>query len=409
MSEGMNKPSRPPRLFQGITRNVLILGLVSFLTDVSSEMIYPLLPMFLTAVLGAGPAFLGLIEGAAESVAAFMKLASGVWADRIRDRAKLVLAGYSLSSFSRPLIAAVTSPVGVLAVRVTDRAGKGIRTSPRDAIIADSVAQSVRGKAYGFHRAMDHAGAVAGPLIATGLLAWFIKDLRTLFWWASVPGILAVLLVLVGVKEVRSRIPDRGEDSLFLPQLPTGPLRTYLLTLLLFTLGNSSDAFLLLRAGQLGVPVIGLPLLWVMFHVVKMLAVMPFGALSDRVGRRWVIIAGWIVYALAYAGFASATTAWQAWYLFGLYGLFYGLTEGVERALLVDLAPSRQRGTAFGWYNFVIGIGALPASVLFGILWQRLGPQAAFGFGAALAAASAFLLLALVRPPTAHHAALGTT
>jgi len=385
------------RPFRGITRNVFILGIVSFLTDVSSEMIYPLLPTFLTTVLGASPVFLGLIEGAAESTAAFMKLVSGAWADRVRDRTRLVLAGYSLSSFSRPLIAAVTSVGTVLAIRVTDRIGKGIRSSPRDAIIADSVGPSVRGKAYGFHRAMDHAGAVVGPLFATGLLAWFVKDLRILFWWAALPGLLAVLVVLLGVRDVAAKTPLPRENGRFLLQLPTGTLRTYVLILLLFTLGNSSDAFLLLRAGQLGTPTAGLPLIWMMLHVVKMLAVMPFGALSDRLGRRGIIVAGWIIYALTYVGFAVATTAWHTWCLFGLYGLFYGLTEGVERAFLADLAPATQRGLAFGWYNFVVGVGALPASLIFGFLWQRVSPSAAFGWGAVLAAVSACLLLWGVR------------
>ncbi len=385
------------RSYYGITRNVLILGIVSFLTDVSSEMIYPLLPTFLTTVLGASPAFLGLIEGAAESTAAFVKLVSGAWADRVRDRAKLVLAGYSLSSFARPLIAATTSAGAVLVVRVTDRIGKGIRSSPRDAIIADSVGPSMRGKAYGFHRAMDHAGAVVGPLLATGLLAWFVKDLRTLFWWATLPGLLAVLLVFLGVRDVAPKTLLPRENGRFLLPLPTGTLRTYVLILLLFTLGNSSDAFLLLRASQLGIPAATLPLLWVMLHGVKMLAVMPFGALSDRLGRREVIVAGWIIYALTYAGFAVATTAWHIWCLFGLYGLFYGLTEGVERAFLADLAPAAQRGLAFGWYNLSIGVGALPASVIFGFLWQRISPSAAFGWGAVLAAVSACLLLWGVR------------
>ena len=386
------------RPFTGITRNVVILGLVSFLTDASSEMIYPLLPAFLTTVLGAGPAVLGAIEGAAESTAAFLKLASGAWADRVRNRARLVLAGYSLSSCSRPLIAAATSAGAVLAIRVTDRVGKGLRTSPRDAIIADSVDASVRGKAYGFHRALDHAGAVVGPLVAAGLLAWCVHDLRTVFWWAAVPGILAVLLIVWGVRDVSAKASAPPDRRPFRFQLPTGTLRVYVLILLLFTLGNSSDAFLLLRAGTLGVPTAGLPLIWVMLHVVKMASVMPFGAWSDRLGRRRMIIAGWVVYALTYAGFAVATTAWHAWCLFGLYGLFYGLTEGVERALLVDLAHPAQRGMAFGWYNFMVGIGALPASVLFGFLWQRVGPHAAFGCGAALAAVSAVLLLTLVRP-----------
>ncbi len=383
-------------MFGGITGNVLILGLVSFLTDVSSEMIYPLLPLFLTTVLGGGPAFLGVIEGVAESTAALFKLISGIVSDRVRDRKGLVLAGYSLSAFARPLIAIAASPAAVLVIRFFDRVGKGIRTSPRDALIADSTAPEVRGKAYGFHRSMDHAGAIVGPLLATFILAYFTKDLRTVFWLAAVPGILAVLLIVFKVREADQR-GVTGNAS-FLQILPTGRLRRYLIILVIFTLGNSSDAFLLLWASQLGVATAMLPLLWTYFHLVKMLAAMPFGALSDRLGRRWMIVAGWGVYALAYAGFAFATTQLHVWLLFAFYGLFYGLTEGVEKALLVDIVAPAERGGAFGWYNFAVGIGALPASLMFGYIWQRFSAKAAFGFGAALALLAAMLLVLLVQP-----------
>jgi len=379
-----------------ITGNVLILGLVSFFTDVSSEMIYPLLPTFLTTVLGAGPAFLGVIEGVAESTAALLKLVSGIWADRMRDRTKLVLAGYSLSSLSRPLVAAAQHPWVVLVIRFADRAGKGIRTSPRDAILADSVDVSRRGMAYGFHRSMDHAGAVVGPLLATALLATWVKDLRTLFWLASIPGAFAVLLVLWRVREVSRAARPVSEDVRFLRTIPRGMLRRYLLIFLLFTLGNSSDAFLLLRAGQLGVPTMALPLVWVVFHLVKMASSLPLGALSDRVGRRVVILAGWVMYGVTYMGFALATAATHAWILFAFYGLFYGMTEGAERALLADLAPPAERGSAFGWFHGVVGIGALPASLIFGILWQQVNAQAAFVYGAALAAMAATLFAIFV-------------
>jgi MFS family permease len=382
-------------LFKGITGNVLIFGLVSFLNDVSSEMIYPLLPLFLTAVLGAGPAFLGVIEGIAESTAALLKLFSGIISDRIIYRKKLVLSGYVLSTIARPLIAAATAPLTVLFIRFADRVGKGIRTSPRDALIADSTDSKMRGKAFGFHRAMDHAGAITGPLLAAALLTTFVEDMSTVFWLSAIPGLLAVLLIIVKVREVeRQKI---SVESTFLQVVPKGQLRTYLLILFLFTLGNSSDAFLLLRAGQLGIAPAVIPLLWTFFHVVKMIAVMPFGALSDRIGRRAVIVAGWGVYALAYLGFALASTELHAWLLFALYGLFYGLTEGVEKALLTDLAEPSQRGGAFGWYNFAIGIGAFPASLLFGVIWQKFGPRMAFVFGAVLAAVSATLLWVLVR------------
>jgi MFS family permease len=384
-------------LFKGITGNVLILGLVSLCTDISSEMIYPLLPLFLTKVLGGGPAFLGLIEGVAESTASILKLVSGIMSDRVRRRKKLVLWGYGISALARPLIALAASPLAVLFIRFSDRVGKGIRTSPRDALIADSVDPAFRGKAYGFHRSLDNAGAIIGPLIATLLLTWFVSDLRTVFWLSAIPGGVAVLLIILKVREVETGSHRKGDGS-FLRILPGGRLRTYLLILLLFTLGNSSDVFLLLRAGQLGVTQARIPLLWTFFNLVKMVSTMPFGALSDRIGRRRVIISGWGVYALAYLGFAFATTELHIWLLFAFYGLFYGLTEGVEKALLADIADPSERGAAFGWYNCAIGIGALPASLIFGVIWQRLSPHAAFGFGAFLACLAAVLLLFLVKP-----------
>lgn len=384
-------------MFSGITANVLILGLVSFLTDLSSEMIYPLLPLFLTTVLGAGPVFLGLIEGVAESTASLLKLISGIYSDRVRDRKKLVLAGYSVSSFFRPLAAVASTPAFVLFIRFADRVGKGIRTSPRDALIADSTPPAARGKAFGFHRSMDHAGAIAGPLVATFLLAFFIKDLRTLFWIAAIPGILSVLLIIIKVRDVPPEERRFSQNGHFLESLPKGKLRTYLLILLLFTMGNSSDAFLLLKAGTLGVSPARIPLLWSVFHIVKMTSVMPFGALSDRIGRRGVIIAGWSVYALAYLGFGLASTELHAWLLFAFYGLFYGLTEGAEKALLVDISRPHERGAAFGWYNFATGLGAFPASLIFGCIWQAASPMAAFSFGAALSALAALLLLLFIK------------
>ncbi|MGA7826568.1 MAG: MFS transporter [Geobacteraceae bacterium] len=388
--------------FKGISGNILVLGLVSFLTDFSSEMIYPLLPVFLTTVLGAGPAVLGVIEGIAESTASLLKLASGIVSDRVSDRKRLVLAGYGISSFARPFIAAATGPLAVLGIRFADRVGKGIRTSPRDALIADSVEPSIRGKAFGFHRSMDHAGAIAGPLLASALLAFVVSDMRTVFWLAAIPGILAVALIFFKVKEVaRRRGPSNGT---FLGLFPHGRLRAYIIILFIFTLGNSSDAFLLLQAGRLGVTPVMIPLLWAFFHVVKMFSTMPFGALSDRIGRRKIIIAGWGVYALTYVGFGYATSEIHVWLLFTLYGLFYGLTEGTEKALLVDISHSEERGSAFGWYNFSIGIGALPASLLFGLIWQVAGSKAAFAFGAGMASLAALLLLLFIKPATAEEA-----
>ncbi len=382
--------------FSGITGNILILGLVSFLTDFSSEMIYPLLPLFLTTVLHAGPAFLGVIEGIAESTASLLKLASGIVSDRVRDRKMLVLSGYGISSLVRPLIAAATGPLAVLFIRFADRIGKGVRTSPRDALIADSTDPSVRGKAYGFHRSLDNAGAIAGPLTATLLLAYFTTNLRTVFWMAAIPGILTVLLIIFKVREVERR--KVSSDGRLLGIFPKGRLRVFLIILFIFTLGNSSDAFLLLRANHLGVSEIRIPLLWAFFSMVKMLSTMPFGALSDRIGRRRVIITGWIVYALAYVGFAYATSEIHIWLLFAFYGLFYGLTEGVEKAFIADIASPEERGGAFGWYNFAVGAGALPASLIFGFVWQKAGAHVAFDMGAVIAVAAAVLLVSMVRP-----------
>jgi MFS family permease len=383
-------------LFSGISGNVLILGLVSFLTDVSSEMIYPLLPLFVASLPGGSAAFLGLIEGAAETTAALLKLVSGSYSDRVRSRKGLVLAGYGMSALARPLIALAASPLGVLLVRMSDRVGKGVRTSPRDALIADSSPPDGRGKAFGFHRSMDHAGAVVGPLLATAALYLLANDLRTVFWLAGIPGILAVILIILKVREVpRETAPLSPARKLLPGALPHGPIRSYLAILLLFTLGNSSDAFLLLKASQSGMSASRVALLWTAFHVIKMLATMPFGALSDRIGRKRVIICGWAVYAASYCGFALAASQWQIWCVFLFYGIFYGLTEGVEKAFVADMAPPDQSGTAFGWYNLAIGVGALPASLLFGAIWTWVSPAAAFTFGACLAGVAALMLFIL--------------
>jgi MFS family permease len=372
---------------------VFALSAVSFLTDVSSEMIYPLLPIFLTVVLGANASFIGAIEGAAETTASLLKLASGWWSDRVRQRKPLVLLGYGIASAMRPLVAIAQSASQVLIVRVADRVGKGIRNAPRDALIAESVDPSIRGRAFGFQRAADHAGGVVGPLIAFAVLTWHWAELRTVFWLAAIPGVLSVLVVIFGVREIR-----RGEVQVPLPTKNgtldlTRPLGAQfwrvMLVIFIFTLGNSTDAFLLLRASQLGVPVALAPILWAALHVVKSASSTPGGALSDRIGRRPTLIAGWLLYAAVYLGFARAGHAWQAWALFGVYGIFFGLTEGSERALIADLVGPERRGTAFGWYNLAIGLGALPASLLFGYVWDHAGAATAFTMGASLAGLAA--------------------
>lgn len=382
---------------QGLTRNVVILGFVSLLNDAASEMIYPLLPVFLTSVLGAGPAALGMIEGIAESTASLLKLYSGYLSDRVKRRKGWVVVGYTISNIIRPLIAFAGSWVQVLVLRFSDRVGKGIRTSPRDAMIADSTPPEFRGMAYGFHRAMDHGGAIVGPLLATGLLLIYHDSVSTVFLLSFIPGTMAVVLLLAGLRE-QEVVPTGGSTFSVQSAWTEMPadFRKYLLIILIFTLGNSTDAFLLVRAQALGVPIALLPTIWVALHVVKMAFSVPGGMLSDRLGRKWVIVAGWLVYALVYAGFAFASRQWHVWALFATYGIYFGLTEGAEKALVADLAPARLRGSAFGLYHLTVGIGAFPASLLFGLVWEEAGAGAAFGMGAVLALLSS-VMLALLR------------
>lgn len=396
---------------KGLSRNVVILGVVSLLNDSASEMIYPLLPVFLTAVLGAGPVALGVIEGVAESMVSLLKLYSGYISDRVRRRKGWIVAGYSISNVIRPLIALAGSWLHVLALRMADRVGKGIRTSPRDAMIADSTPPEFRGAAYGFHRAMDHGGAIIGPILATGLLVLLHDDLKSIFLLSFIPGLLAVAILLAGLREKASREPRRAAGMVnlrcALAEEPAS-FRRFLAVILIFSLGNSSDAFLLLQAQRLGVPVALLPMIWVTLHIVKMGASIPGGMLSDRIGRKKLIVSGWIVYALVYAGFAFASSQWHAWLLFAVYGLYFGLTEGVEKALVADLAPVHLRGSAFGLYHLTIGIAALPASFIFGLVWDGFGVSAAFGLGAGLAIlASALLLLLKIGSPKAESVAAG--
>jgi len=373
---------------------VRTLGVVSLLTDLSSEMIYPLLPSFLVGALKAGPAFVGLVEGVAESIASLMRVIAGRVSDRQPRRKPLIVAGYSLSSLTRPLVALAAAPWHVLAVRAVDRIGKGLRGAPRDALLAEVTAPSDRGRAYGFHRAMDHAGAVIGPLVASGLLLWR-SDLRLVFALAAIPALASVIVLVLGVREEpRARVAAAPAGG----SAPLSPsMRRYLLVLAVFTLGNSSDAFLLLRAQDAGVPLATIPLLWAALHVVKSSASTAGGSLSDRLGRRTTITAGWVLFAIAYGGLAVASAAWHVWALFAVYGLFTALTEGAERALVADLAPADGRGHAFGAFHAVTGVMTLPASVLTGLLWQAFGPAAALLTGAGLALGAAVLLRAWVR------------
>jgi len=394
------------------------LSAVSLFTDVSTEMIYPLLPVFLASVLGANASFIGAIEGVAETTASLLKLVSGWLSDRVGSRKILIVIGYGIATIVRPFTAATHSARQVLAIRLTDRIGKGIRTSPRDALLADSAPTQARGRAFGFHAAADNAGAVLGPLLAflilklqgvgsfDGTRRLFPHDeqaLRTVFWLAAVPGLIAMLVLIVVVRDV----PHRGAgDKMSEPSIGaiggglTKRFWAYLVVVLLFTLGNSTDAFLLLRANQLGVPVAMAPILWALLNFVKSATGTYGGQLSDTLGRKPLIVGGWLLYSAVYFAFGWAAAAWQAWALFAVYGIFYGMTEGTEKALVADIVPPARRGSAFGWYNLAIGLGALPASLIFGAIWDRVGAPTAFVFGASLALIAA-LLMAFVAPSRA--------
>jgi MFS family permease len=380
-------------------RNIIALGLVSLLTDFSSDMIYPLLPVFLTATLGAGPAVLGIIEGVAEATASLLKLFSGAWSDRIGRKKPLVFAGYFLSAVARPLVGFASAWIHVLAVRFTDRIGKGVRSSPRDALIAASVPAEDRGRAFGLQRAMDHMGAVLGPLAAFLLLAGAGLSYRTVFFLAAIPGAAAVVALFSLVRDPGMQATRNGKTFLLDRNIPPA-FRRYLLIISLFTLGNASDSFLILRAVDSGVPAAWVPLLWGAFHVVKSSFSTYGGILSDRWGRKQLIVTGWIVYAACYAVWGVVEGAAWMVALFLVYGLYSAATEGAERAFVADFIPPEVRGTAFGWFHLAVGLSALPASVLFGVLWTAYGAPTAFGVSAGLAVTASVLLL-LISPPSA--------
>ena len=373
-------------------RGIWALGWVSFLNDAASEMIYPLLPDFITRTLGAGPALLGLIEGIAESTSSLAKVGAGWWSDKAGRRKPFVVAGYTLATIARPLVGAAQNWGQILAIRFSDRLGKGLRTPPRDALLAEIASSGDRGRAYGIQRAMDNAGAFVGPIVAALLLKFFIHEERTVFLLTLVPGLLAVAVLLFRIPE---RKVERRAAKIRLEWPPKLPRRLWIVIgiFCFFTLANSTDAFLLLRARDCGIPVWQLPLLWAGFNGAKALFGVPFGALSDRIGRAPMIVAGWLIYTIAYAGFAFASSPAAAWALFGLYALFFAATEGAERALIADLAEGDLRGRAFGVFHGAVGLAALPASVLFGLWWKMFGARTAFLIGAALSLVATAALL----------------
>ncbi len=398
------RQSVAPRAF-GVSRNVFFLGWVSFLTDVSSDMIFNLLPLFLLNVLGVGTAIIGLIEGLGDSAATMLKIASGWLSDRLGRRKGLTTLGYVLSTAAKPFLYIANVWGAVLAVRLADRAGKGIRTSPRDALVADSTSPEKMGRAFGFHRALDTFGAVAGIAGAAAIVFFMQRGEQLLsrdtFQMAVIigviPAVLAVLLLIFFVHERRafrslkekvSTAPGRGFDRRF---------KIFLAIIVLFTLGNSATAFLILRAQDLGFSVVHILLILVLFNLVYASISYPSGILSDRLGRRRVIIAGWAVYALTYLGFALASASWHVILLFALYGLYFGAAEGATRAFVADMVPEESRGTAYGLYHGAVGLALLPASVIAGVLWQVVSPAATFYFGAAMAGTAMVGFALLIR------------
>ncbi|HLL72683.1 MAG TPA: MFS transporter [Pyrinomonadaceae bacterium] len=442
------------RRYRRLPRNVVVISLVSLLNDASSEIIYPLLPVFLSVALGASPAVIGLIEGGAESISSFLKLFAGHLSDRTGKRKALVVLGYALASIARPLLGFATSWPQVFAVRFADRVGKGIRSAPRDAMIADSASPAERGLAFGFHRAMDHMGAVVGPLLGFALLVLIARnynsptlaEYRLIFLAASVPALAAVLVAAFAIRETRredvgvereSKNAERansnaastgGDDSphaevkdaatkeaapatvaaVAAPTVVTRPTRfslrgfdgnfkRFLVILALFTLSNSSDAFLLLRAREVGISTATIPLLWAALHVMKVLSSLVGGDLSDRLGRKTLIVTGWLFYAAVYLCFAFVSTVAGAWTLFLIYGIYFGLVEGAEKALVADLVPANKRGTAYGLYNLAFSITVWPASLLMGALWSWRGASFAFIASACVGTTAAILLALTVR------------
>jgi MFS family permease len=375
--------------------NVRWIGVTSLLADAGSEMVAPFLPSFLTGVLGAAPAWVGLVEGAAEAMSSVLKLVAGRITDKFGQQGRFVVAGYALAAAARPLIGLATSPLHVLGIRLVDRVGKGLRTTPRDALLAGAVPPEQRGEAFGFHRTMDNLGAVIGPLLALILLQLLSGDLTRMFLLAAIPGALSVLAA-TQIRDGAAPAPAAAQARL---GAPPPPLRPFLVPLTLFLLGRAGESLVLLRAGGASVDIVRLPLTWMAYSAVKAAASTPLGAVADRLGHRNTIVIGWIWYGAVAAGFALTSSVTASFLLLLGYALYLALCEGVEKAYVADLCAS-ERGTAFGWYHLVVGLSSLAGSTTIGLVWTHGSSAAAFGGSSAIAITAALALAATRRTPS---------
>lgn len=384
------------RKFFGFGKNVFVAGLVSFFMDVSSEMIYPLVPLFLSNVLGINKSVIGLIEGIAESTASLLKVFSGWFSDRIGNRKWLMVAGYGVSVLSRPVMALAYGWQHVMGSRFIDRFGKGVRGAPRDAIIADSTDKAFLGRAFSFHRSMDTMGAVVGPALAFYFLWLFSNNYRTVFWLSMIPGVIAVLLIIFFITERKSSPVASSERPRLTIRHFDWRFRVFVLIAAIFALGNSSDMFLILKAQQTGVSITTIPVLYLTFNLIYSLSAIPAGIAADRFGKKRFILIGFALFAVLYYGFAIATDATAIWVLFSLYGVFMGLTEGIQKAFLATIIPQDFKATAFGVYNTVVGVAMFPASLIGGWLWDHISPAATFYFGSITASLSAVIFVVFI-------------
>ncbi len=388
----MDKEKKP----FGFGKNVTITGFVSFFMDVSSEMIYPLVPLFLANTLGVNKSLIGLIEGIAESTASLLKVFSGWYSDRIGNRKWLMAGGYGIATLSRPFVALASGWHQVLGSRFLDRFGKGVRTAPRDAIIAESTGKAYLGRAFSFHRSMDTMGAVVGPGLAFFFLGLFSNDYRKIFWLSMIPGIIAVLLIVFFITEKKKTAALQTERPKLTLAHFDWKFKSFVVIATVFAVGNSSDVFLILRAQQVGIPTVTIPLVYLLFNLVYSLSAVPAGMAADKFGRKRLILMGFILFAILYYGFAVASGTKAIWILFGFYGLFMGLTEGIQKAFLATIIPQDFKATAFGVYTTAVGLAMFPASLIGGWLWDHVSPAATFYFGASTAAVSAVLFTVFI-------------